>query len=308
MTRTRAVVTGLVGTLTILLAACGTTRTAGVAIAPNDSQPPVVNQTESVGPPGNAPVHTSDPTTSKVSPGTTRTNPQTSGPTTSSPQDSGTPDASSDPSQPITPQAPVVGHTKSDPGLHIALTFDDGPDPTWTPQVLALLNQYHVKATFCLIGIRAQAHPDLVRAIVAGGHALCDHTMHHNEKLPHLPPDQRRAEISDARDAILAAAPTAKVQYFRAPAGNFSPSGDTDPDSVQRIATSLGMEPLAWSIDTKDWTKPGVPAIEAAVQKAGSHDVVLMHDAGGDRGQTFAALKDLLPWLVSRGYQFDFPA
>jgi len=202
----------------------------------------------------------------------------------------------------------VVGSTEHQSGKHIALTFDDGPDPTWTPQVLDLLAQYDVKATFCLVGTNAEAHPDLVRQIVDAGHALCDHTMHHDEKLPSRPADDRKAEIADCHDAILAAVPDAKVRYFRAPAGAFSPSGDPDPDSVQRIATRLGMQPLGWSIDTEDWTKPGADAIVSAVQQAGSHDVVLLHDAGGDREQTIAALERVLPWLVDQGYQFDLPA
>jgi len=200
----------------------------------------------------------------------------------------------------------IVGSTKQKSGLHVALTFDDGPDPTWTPQVLDLLAQYHVKAVFCLVGVNAKAHPALVRRIVAEGHELCDHTMHHKENLPTLPPDARRAEIADAQQAILAAVPDAEVPYFRAPAGAFSKTDD--PDSVQQIAADLGMQPLAWSVDTVDWTKPGTDAIVASVEKVSGHDVVLLHDAGGDRSQTVAALKVVLPWLVAHGYEFDFPA
>jgi peptidoglycan/xylan/chitin deacetylase (PgdA/CDA1 family) len=199
----------------------------------------------------------------------------------------------------------IVGSTKQKSGLHVALTFDDGPDPTWTPQVLDLLAQYHVKAVFCLVGVNAKAHPALVRRIVAEGHELCDHTMHHKENLPTLPIDARRAEIADAQQAILAAVPDAKVPYFRAPAGAFSKTDD--PNSVQQIAASLGMQPLAWSVDTVDWTKPGTDAIVASVEKLSGHDVVLLHDAGGDRSQTVAALKIVLPWLVAHGYEFDFP-
>jgi peptidoglycan/xylan/chitin deacetylase (PgdA/CDA1 family) len=200
----------------------------------------------------------------------------------------------------------IVGSTKQKSGLHVALTFDDGPDPTWTPQVLDLLAQYHVKAVFCLVGVNAKAHPALVRRIVAEGHELCDHTMHHKENLPTLPPDARRAEIADAQQAILAAVPDAEVPYFRAPAGAFSKTDD--PDSVQQIAADLGMQPLAWSVDTVDWTKPGTDAIVASVERVSGHDVVLLHDAGGDRSQTVAALKVVLPWLVAHGYEFDFPA
>ncbi|HEV7648486.1 MAG TPA: polysaccharide deacetylase family protein [Actinophytocola sp.] len=202
----------------------------------------------------------------------------------------------------------IVGSTKHTSGLHIALTFDDGPDPMWTPQVLDLLAQYQVTATFCLVGTNAQAYPDLVRQIADAGHALCDHTMHHDEELPNLPVAKRKAEITDCRDAILAAVPDAEVPYFRAPTGAFSPHGDPDPDSVQHIAVRHGMQPLAWSIDTEDWTRPGVDSIVSSIQRAGDDDVVLLHDAGGDRQQTITALERVLPWLVEQGYRFDLPA
>jgi peptidoglycan/xylan/chitin deacetylase (PgdA/CDA1 family) len=200
----------------------------------------------------------------------------------------------------------IIGSTEHRSGKHIALTFDDGPDPTWTPQVLDLLEQYQVRATFCVVGTNVQAHPDLMRRIVDGGHALCDHTMDHDEDLPNLPVAEREAEIVDCHDAIAAAVPDAEVRYFRAPAGAFSPAGD--PDSVQRMAARLGMESLAWSIDTEDWTLPGTDAIVSAVQRAGDHDVVLLHDGGGDRQQTVTAVEQVLPWLVAQGYEFDLPA
>jgi peptidoglycan-N-acetylglucosamine deacetylase len=201
----------------------------------------------------------------------------------------------------------VVGNTEHESGKHIALTFDDGPDPTWTPQVLDLLAQYDVKATFCVVGTNAEAHPELLRQIVDAGHVLCDHTMHHDEQLPSLPVDERKAEIVDAHDAILAAVPDVQVPYFRAPAGAFSRSDDPDPDSVQRIAKRLGMKSLGWSIDTEDWTKPGADAIVSSVQQAGDNDVVLLHDGGGDRQQTIDAVERVLPWLVDQGYRFDLP-
>jgi peptidoglycan/xylan/chitin deacetylase (PgdA/CDA1 family) len=202
----------------------------------------------------------------------------------------------------------VIGSTGHESGKHIALTFDDGPDPMWTPQVLDLLAQYGARATFCVVGTNVQAHPDLVRRIVDEGHVLCDHTMDHDEQLPSLPAGDREAEIMGCHDAIRAAVPGARVPYFRAPAGAFSPAGDPDPDSVQRIAARHGMRSLGWSIDTEDWTKPGVDAIVSAVQQAGGHDVVLLHDGGGDREQTVAALERVLPWLAEQGYEFDLPA
>jgi len=211
----------------------------------------------------------------------------------------------------LDPDAPnpnlIVGSTahRTD-GKHIALTFDDGPDPVWTPQVLALLAQYHAVATFCEIGNNATRYPALVRRIVAAGDTLCDHTMTHDEHLPSRSHQRKYDEINGAMQAITAAAPGARVRFYRAPGGAFSKAGD--PDSVQRIAAGLGMQPLAWSIDTVDWQKPGVAAIVKSIESAGTHDVILLHDAGGDRSQTIAALRIALPWLVANDYQFDLPA
>ncbi|HKS49639.1 MAG TPA: polysaccharide deacetylase family protein [Amycolatopsis sp.] len=200
----------------------------------------------------------------------------------------------------------VVGSTEQRQGRHIALTFDDGPDPVWTPKVLALLAQYHAKATFCLIGRNALAYPQLVRQIVAAGHALCDHTMNHDEGLSKRSPRMRQTEIANGLRAILATAPGAQVRYFRAPGGAFSKPDF--PDSLQRIAAGLGMQPLAWSIDARDWKRPGVSSIVDSIEDAGDHDVVLLHDGGGARGQTVAALGIVLPWLAAHGYESDFPA
>src|SRR5262249_13850381 len=162
-----------------------------------------------------------------------------------------------------------VGNTAhTDGGKYVALTFDDGPDPAWTPQVLDLLDKYDVRATFCLIGDNARQHPDLVKDIADRGHALCDHTMTHDEQLPKRSHRVKHDEIKDAKDAIQAAAPNARVRYYRAPAGSFSKADD--PDGVQRIAADLGMQPLAWSIDTEDWTKPGVRDIVKSIKSAGT--------------------------------------
>lgn len=226
-------------------------------------------------------------------------------------EDSPTSNPANDTSASADPDAPnpnlIVGATAHrDGGKHVALTFDDGPDPVWTPQILGLLAQYHAVATFCEIGNNARHYPGLVRQIVAAGDTLCDHTMTHDEHLPSRPHQRKYDEINGAEQAILTAAPGARVRFYRAPGGAFSKAGD--PDSVQKIAAGLGMQPLAWSIDTLDWTKPGVAAIVHAIESAGAHDVILLHDAGGDRAQTVAALRIALPWLVANGYQFDLPA
>ncbi|MFJ8476309.1 polysaccharide deacetylase family protein [Kitasatospora sp. NPDC094011] len=195
----------------------------------------------------------------------------------------------------------VIGSTASG-GRTVALTFDDGPGPA-TGQILDLLAQYHVRATFCEIGQNAAANPALVKRVLAEGHRLCDHSVHHPQPFEKLPHDKAVYEISAARDMIVkAGGPGTRVGWFRAPGGGFNADNE-------HITASLGMSSLGWSVDPRDWSRPGVPAIVATVQKQlKPGGVILMHDGGGDRSQTVAALKQLLPWLVAQGYTFDFPA
>jgi len=205
-----------------------------------------------------------------------------------------------DAAAPPVPQ--IVTYTTHPQGSWVALTFDDGPDPIYTRQVLALLHQYHLKATFCLVGRQAQAHPELVRAIVADGHRLCDHTMSHDEHLPTKSPAQVSAEITGGRQAILQAVPKASIAYYRAPGGVWSAT-------ERQVAGAQSMQPLGWTVDTRDWTRPGVPAILDAVHRElHPGGVILLHDGGGNREQSIAALRRLIPTLLTQGYHFDFPA
>jgi peptidoglycan-N-acetylglucosamine deacetylase len=198
--------------------------------------------------------------------------------------------------------AELVRHAAA-PGRVVALTFDDGPHPESTPQVLALLARYGAVATFCVVGVEAQRHPSVVRAVAAAGMTLCSHTVSHDGNLPGRTDAEIEAEIVGGRQAILSAAGAGTaVPYFRAPAGNWSPR-------IQDIAARHGMKPLSWSVDSRDWQHPGTAQIVSAVQQAVRPGaVVLMHDGGGHRDQTVAALAQLLPWLVAQGYTFAAPA
>ena len=180
-------------------------------------------------------------------------------------------------------------------GGAIALTFDDGPDPRWTGQVLALLAQYHMHATFCLVGEYARQYATLVRQMVAAGHTLCNHTYRHDEHVGSRPPAEIRADLQTTYDAIVAASGGVAPRYFRAPAGVWSPA-------LIAEARTEGMTPLDWAIDARDWQRPGVPAILHNIlgdMQPGA--IVLMHDGYGHREQTVAALRQLLPALTSRG-------
>jgi peptidoglycan/xylan/chitin deacetylase (PgdA/CDA1 family) len=185
----------------------------------------------------------------------------------------------------------------------VALTFDDGPHPEYTEQVLDVLAEYDAVATFCMVGKQVRAHPGIVRDVVAAGMRLCNHSIHHDERLSRRPAAAIERELLAAGDELHAAAgDEAPVGYFRAPGGNWSvPMND--------VAARHGMHPLGWSVDPRDWSRPGVPAIVASVTRAvrpGS--VVLLHDGGGRRDQTVAALHQVLPWLADHGYRTGFPA
>lgn len=206
------------------------------------------------------------------------------------------------PARPVVPMpADLVSHLAR-PDRVVALTFDDGPSPDYTPQVLALLARYRVVATFCMIGPHATRYPELVRTVVAAGMGLCDHTVSHDEHLGQLPEPQIEAEIVGGRaDVRNAAGPDAPIDYFRAPGGRWS-------DPVRQIAAHNGMKPLSWSLDPRDWSRPGADRIVATVQhQVQPGAVILLHDGGGRRDQTVAALAQLLPWLIAQGYQFVLP-
>ncbi|GAA2833620.1 polysaccharide deacetylase family protein [Kitasatospora sp. CM 4170] len=225
----------------------------------------------------------------------------TAPPATRPPSATATP-APPPPPPPANDTATSVVRSTASGGRTVALTFDDGPGPA-TGQVLDLLAQYGAKATFCQIGQQAAANPALVKRIIAAGHRLCDHSVDHPQPFAALSHDRAGYEIAHAQEQIVrAGGPGTRVSWFRAPGGGFTADN-------QRIAAGLGLRPLGWSVDPRDWSRPGAASIVASVQsQLRPGGVVLLHDGGGDRSQTVAALKQLLPWLVAQGYRFDFPA
>ncbi|WP_406095089.1 polysaccharide deacetylase family protein [Streptomyces sp. NBC_01013] len=185
-------------------------------------------------------------------------------------------------------------------GRALALTFDDGPNPTDTPRLLGVLRRHRVKAVFCLWGDHVREHPELVRAIVAGGHTLGNHTMHH-EDLASWAPERIRADLAAANALIQQAAPGAPIPYFRAPYGSWGQSAE--------VASGLGMQPLGWRLAVGDWEPPDTGELVRRIEEGitpGS--VVLLHDGGGDRSRTIAAVDRIVPELRAQGWRFELPA
>jgi peptidoglycan/xylan/chitin deacetylase (PgdA/CDA1 family) len=185
-------------------------------------------------------------------------------------------------------------------GTDIALTIDDGPDPQWTPQILALLAQYQIPATFCMIGRSAATHPKLVAAVVAGGHHIANHTFTH-PTLTRLTRAQIRAEMGRATDAVTAASGGHRPRLFRAPGGAWSAEALAE-------CAAQGMRPLDWSVDPRDWSRPGTKHIvDTILTKTRPGSIILEHDGGGNRQQTVEALTLALPRLIDAGYHFTQP-
>ncbi|MEV6299528.1 polysaccharide deacetylase family protein [Actinoplanes sp. NPDC051861] len=181
----------------------------------------------------------------------------------------------------------------------VALTFDDGPDPQYTPQLLRLLAKYRVKATFCVVGQQAKRHPNLIRDIVKAGHTLCNHTWNHDLKLGKKPVAKIKTDLGRTNAAILAAAPKAKIRYMRAPGGNFTPA-------FVATARGMGMASIYWKVDPRDWDHDKGETHKAHCNKVirlvKKHTrpgaIVLSHDYA--QPDTIKAYRTLLPWLKHR--------
>ncbi|MER5887875.1 polysaccharide deacetylase family protein, partial [Streptomyces sp. NPDC001941] len=137
------------------------------------------------------------------------------------------------------PVAESIAHASEAGPRGVNITIDDGPDPRWTPRMLELLDQFGVKATFCMVGTQARAHPDLVKRVVAEGHRLCDHSVSHDTAMDKQSQDYQRRQILDAERMITEASGGVRPMYYRAPGGAFTPYS-------RKLAASRGMRPLGW--------------------------------------------------------------
>jgi cellulose synthase/poly-beta-1,6-N-acetylglucosamine synthase-like glycosyltransferase/peptidoglycan/xylan/chitin deacetylase (PgdA/CDA1 family) len=189
------------------------------------------------------------------------------------------------------------------PADTIALTFDDGPDPEWTPKVLDVLARHQAHATFFVIGSKVNEHPDIARRILAEGHEIGAHTFTHAE-LAAVPQWRRNLEMTLTQNAI-AGATGRRALALRPPYS--SVPGDLSAAEYEAIRSAKAgkMLTVLSDIDTKDWKRPGVDAIVAASSPSrGTGAVMMFHDGGGDRSETVAAVDTLLGRLTSEGFHF----
>ncbi|MCX5545361.1 chitooligosaccharide deacetylase NodB [Paraburkholderia sp. CNPSo 3076] len=188
----------------------------------------------------------------------------------------------------------------------VYLTFDDGPHPIWTPKILDLLARQRVPATFCVLGAYAAEYPELIRRMVSEGHDVANHSLSHRD-LSKCEPGQIRHEIAEANALIQRACPAAAVRYMRAPYGKWT-------NDVISESMKAGLMSLHWSVDPRDWSRPGAEAIvDSVLTSVLPGSIVLLHDGAppeecdlhhrdASRVQTVIALSRLILGLKERGF------
>ncbi|NIJ21522.1 peptidoglycan/xylan/chitin deacetylase (PgdA/CDA1 family)/spore germination protein YaaH/GT2 family glycosyltransferase [Sphingomonas naasensis] len=203
----------------------------------------------------------------------------------------------------------VVQRTGGADPKQLALTFDDGPDPLWTPRILDVLEAAHVPATFFVIGENALQHPVLLRRMIADGDEIGNHSYTH-PNLANTGPAQTRLELN-ATQRLVEAYTGHGMTLFRAPY-----FGDAEPTTADELGPALEAQKAGYTVvglhvDPNDWQRPGADAIVGEVlaqvhaAAAGtSRNIVLLHDGGGDRSQTLAALPRIIATLRGEGYRF----
>ena len=179
----------------------------------------------------------------------------------------------------------------------VALTFDDGPDPVFTSQILDALAKYEAKATFFVIGEEAERFPDLIKRQVNDGHEIGNHTYRHHFRDGYEPYILKKELEKNAK--VIARLTGFSPSLFRPIAGYYD-------KEIVDTAINSGYNVILWSWhqETKDWSRPGADKITRnVISDMRPGDVIIFHDAGGDRSQTVKAVEAILEVLYSRGYR-----
>jgi len=188
-------------------------------------------------------------------------------------------------------------------GRRIALTFDDGPDPKWTPRVIAVLRRERVPATFFVVGAQAVRNPDLVRTLHRDGFELGNHTFTHVD-LAGVPSWERRLQLSSTESALTGLVGL-RPRLVRPPYSSTPEAVTAHEAGIYEGIARRGYLIALSDFDGRDWARPGTEEIlRATTPKGNTGGIVLLHDAGGDRSETVAALTRLIPRLRARGFRF----
>ena len=198
--------------------------------------------------------------------------------------------AGAEPEEMIPVEHLVLPEEKKTEKKRIALTFDDGPHPIYTPQMLELLKEEQVPATFFLLGENVELYGDVVKEIAKEGHLIGNHTYHHVQ-ITSLSLEEACKEIQETSDLIEELTGTG-TEYVRPPFGTWN----------EELEERLNLIPVMWSIDTKDWTTQNVDwIVRETVKHAEDHDIILMHDS---YQSTVDAVKRVIEQLEAEGFEF----
>jgi cellulose synthase/poly-beta-1,6-N-acetylglucosamine synthase-like glycosyltransferase/peptidoglycan/xylan/chitin deacetylase (PgdA/CDA1 family) len=193
-------------------------------------------------------------------------------------------------------------HSYSMPRRTVALTFDDGPDPVWTPKILAILRRYRVPATFFTVGAHVASYPGLVREELHAGDEVGSHTYTHLNLT--TAGWREQIELTLTQNALAGAAGV-RTRLLRPPYCGGPDSLTAGDWRAEQQAARDGYLIVLDNLDTRDWARPGVARIVANAMPRGNRGaVIMMHDAGGNRSQTVSALPLIITTLRARGYRF----
>ena len=178
----------------------------------------------------------------------------------------------------------------------VALSFDDGPHPRYTREILSILSEYQIAATFFVIGVHAERYPGILSEILAQGSEIGNHTFsHQNLKASGLVDIQ--SEISRCQ-AVIRAQTGISATLFRPPEGGIS-------QNLQGWIAQSDLHLILWSIDTLDWAHtPSKKITQSVLNQLGDGDVILMHDYTSGVNTTCEALRQMIPEMLARGYEF----
>jgi len=198
------------------------------------------------------------------------------------------------------PRYPLLYHRGQSLSGDVAITFDDGPDPEWTPQILDILKHEGVSAAFFVTGVNAERYPDLIQRIIAEGHELGNHTYGHPD-ISGMPAAMVRLELN-ATQRIIEGITGRSTILFRPPYNADQRPGSFAEFEPLLIANELGYVTVSQSIDSEDWNATGPELILQRIkERRREGDVILLHDAGGDRSATVVILPAVINYLRRRG-------
>lgn len=190
----------------------------------------------------------------------------------------------------------IVFYRKANDNMEIALTFDDGPHPYYTPIILDILEEYGIKATFFMIGENVAYYPAAAEAVLKAGHEIGNHTNHHRG-MRSMADHEILKEIEGCEDALYSLAEY-KPSLIRPPEGAMN-------EQVRRVVGSLNYRIILWDVDTRDWAHtPPAEITQKVLSEIDAGDIILMHDFIGHNSPTPEALRIMIPALLERGYKF----